>query len=310
MPPDITQRAVSTEICRRSFDLDDIELRDDTANGGGFTFEGTASVVDFPYTVRDRWGEYTETIKAGAFNKTLRDGAAAVSLYVNHRHSDVPLATRGAGTLEVSVNPHLRVKASLDPVRPDVQIIASAIRRGEMSQMSIGFNPVKTRDIWNSDMSEVVRGEVALREASIVEVGANTGGTAASMRSFNDFLDTLTDTDMSDEELLRGIEYFQSRLAPESIGLPARDAVAAAASFVDAVAAQRLIDTIREIPDPLERAAAGTRVFGKRWVEVIFDADEVGGVEARLAEIAEAEALALQFEQDWAMGLRRKHALA
>jgi HK97 family phage prohead protease len=232
MQPDLSQRAVSTEMCRRTFDLEDIEIRED-ADTGDYVFEGRASVVDFPYTVRDRWGEYTETIKAGAFNKTLRD-SGPVSLYVNHRHSDVPLATRGAGTLTLGASPHLDVSARLDRARPDVQIIASAVRRKEMTQMSIGFNAVKTRDKWNDDMTEVVRGEVALREVSIVEVGANTGGTLASMRSFDDFLATITDTEMTDEEIRRAIEFFQSRL-------PAHDALdddAALRVLVDAERAE------------------------------------------------------------------------
>lgn len=233
MLPDLSQRAASTDLCRRSFDLEDIELRED-GDTGDLVFTGRASVVDFPYTVRDMWGEYTETIKAGAFNKTLRDGGSAVSLYVNHRHSDVPLATRGAGTLSLNASPHLDVEARLDPVRPDVQIIASAVRRGEMRQMSIGFNPVKSRDQWNADMTQVTRGEVALREVSIVEVGANTGGTQANMRSFDDFLATITDTELSDEEVRRAIEYFQSRL-------PEATETALEASEIDDDSALRLL---------------------------------------------------------------------
>lgn len=210
---EISDRASFDGIIHRSFPITDFEFRDDGPTG--FTFEGVASVVDHPYPVRDQFGEYTETIKAGAFNKTLRDGSARVSLYVNHRHSDVPLATRSAGTLTVAADPHLRVKASLDPARPDVQIIASAIRRGEMGEMSIGFNAVKTRDKWNDDWTEVVRGEVALREASIVEAGANTGGTSASLRAFDDFMASISDVDMTEDEIRRAIAHFSSLLRSE-----------------------------------------------------------------------------------------------
>ena len=59
----------------RHFDMADFEFRDEGSNG--FTFEGVASVVDAPYQVRDAFGEFTETISAGAFNKTLRDSASA-----------------------------------------------------------------------------------------------------------------------------------------------------------------------------------------------------------------------------------------
>jgi phage head maturation protease len=127
------------------------------------------------------------------------------------------LATRGAGTLKISADPNLRVSATLDPARPDVQIIASALRRGEMRQMSIGFMAVKARDKWSQDMSEVVRTEVALREASIVEKGANTGGTDATIRAFDDFMESLTDVDMSEAEIRRAIAHFESLLPEERV---------------------------------------------------------------------------------------------
>jgi HK97 family phage prohead protease len=210
----LSDRASFDGLIRRSYPITDFEFRDDGPTG--FTFEGVASVVDHPYPVRDQFGEYTETIKAGAFNKTLKDGAARVSLYVNHRHSDVPLATRSAGTLTISADPHLRVKASLDPNRPDVQIIASAIKRKEMGEMSIGFHSVATRDKWNADWTEVVRGEVALREASIVEAGANTGGTVASLRAFDEFMASITDVEMTADEIERAIAHFTSLRTAES----------------------------------------------------------------------------------------------
>ena len=210
----VSDRASFDGVLRRSFPIAEFEFRDDGPTG--FTFEGVASVVDHPYPVRDQFGEYTETIKAGAFNKTLKDGSARVSLYVNHRHSDVPLATRGAGTLTLSADPHLRVKASLDPNRPDVQILVSAIRRKEMGEMSIGFQAVRSRDKWSDDWTEVTRTEVALRETSIVEAGANTGGTSASLRAFDEFMASLTDVEMTEDEIQRAIAHFTSLLPSES----------------------------------------------------------------------------------------------
>jgi HK97 family phage prohead protease len=214
MPSLLSDRASFDGLIRRSYPITDFEFRDDGPTG--FTFEGVASVVDHPYPVRDQFGEYMETIRAGAYNKTLRDMSQRVSLYVNHRHSDVPLATRGAGTLTATADPHLRVKANLDPARPDVQIVASAVRRGEMGEMSIGFTAVKSRDKWNADWTEVVRGEVALREISIVEAGANTGGTVASLRAFDEFMASLTDVEMTADEIERAIAHFTSLRTAES----------------------------------------------------------------------------------------------
>lgn len=193
----------------RHYDITDFEFRDDGSSG--FTFEGVASVVDTPYSVRDQWGEFTETITAGAFNKTLRDSKADVALFVNHNHQGIPLATRGAGTLKLAADPHLRVSAALDPARPDVQTIRSAVTRGEMSQMSIGFTVPKARDKWNDDMSERTIKEVALFETSIVWRGANPH-TSSAMRSLDELMESLVDIEMSEDEVRRAIAAFEARL--------------------------------------------------------------------------------------------------
>jgi uncharacterized protein len=161
--------------------------------------------------VRDQFGEFTETITAGAFNKTLRDSKADVALFINHNHQGIPLATRGAGTLKLAADPHLRVSAALDPARPDVQTIRSAVTRGEMSQMSIGFTVPKARDKWNDDMSERMIKEVVLFETSIVWRGANPH-TTSSMRSLDDLMASLDDIEMTEDELRRAIAAFEARL--------------------------------------------------------------------------------------------------
>ena len=165
----------------RTAPLEDFEFRADSDDA--WTFEGIASTVDHPYQVRDWLGEYTETILPGAFKRTLNDPNAKISLHVNHQHGRaIPLATRHAGTLEVTADPHLRIRAQLDPSRPDVQILRSAIKRGEMREMSIGFHDVKGGSEWNEDYSERTISDLRLREASIVEDGANDL-TVASIRS-------------------------------------------------------------------------------------------------------------------------------
>jgi HK97 family phage prohead protease len=209
-PSDLAVRAQSSDLVRRSFALDDFEFRDNQ-DTGGWTFEGVASVVDYPYTVRDQFGEYTETIQRGAFDHTLADPKAHISLYVNHQRNDIALSSTDAG-MTVTADPHLRIRAELNSRRPDVQTVRYAIEDRVLTEMSIGFQPIKARDKWNADWTEVVRTQVSLREASIVDRGANTGGTTAAMRSFVDFLDSITDTDLSEAEVNRAIIYFQSRL--------------------------------------------------------------------------------------------------
>lgn len=210
MALDVRDRA-SAGHSVRSFDFTECEFRDDGPNGF-VTFEGIASVVDTPYTVRDQWGTFTETIRAGAFNKTLKDGKADVALFVNHDTRALPLATRLDGSLVLGANPHLTVRATLNPARPSVQEVRHAVADGQARQMSIGFNVPKARDHWSEDMTQRTISEVALSEASIVWRGASPTTTGA-IRSLDDFMQSLTEMDMSDAELRRAIRALERRFA-------------------------------------------------------------------------------------------------
>ena len=212
------RRHIGKAFCHRSFDLDELEFRD--GEDGQFNFEGVASVVDKPYLVRDAFGEFSETIKAGAFDKAIeavgkRDAAQDVFMYVNHRHQDVPMASRNAGTLKLAANPHLRANASLDTARQDVVIARSAVQRGEMTQMSIGFTVNANRDEWNKDYTKRTIHEVNLREVSIVPIGANPY-TSAAMRSFDpDMFDDLDPTLLTPDFIERAINFFTSLRADQ-----------------------------------------------------------------------------------------------
>ena len=190
MALDLSGRA-SVVDCVRSFEFTECEFRDDGPNGW-VTFEGIASVVDTPYTVRDQFGEFTETIRAGAFNRTL-NSSKDVGLFINHDTRALPLATRSAGNLTLAADPHLRVVAALNPGRPSVQEARHAVTDGQARQMSIGFQvPKDTRkDVWNADYTERVIHELNLHETSIVWQGASPT-TSGHMRSFEEWLDELS----------------------------------------------------------------------------------------------------------------------
>jgi HK97 family phage prohead protease len=205
----IEERANPKGAEYRAFAIEDFEFRADDENT--VTFEGVASVVDEPYTVRDAFGEFQETIKAGAFNKTLKDGKADVALFVNHRHDDVPLATRLDGSLILSADPNLRVKATMDAGRPDVQIVRSAIERGQLRQMSIGMNVPKDKQSWNADYTERIIREARVGETSIVWKGANHL-TSAAVRALDELIDEITADDYAPDELRRMIAHLESLL--------------------------------------------------------------------------------------------------
>lgn len=209
---DVSERAgrgASREY--RDFVLDDIEFRANT-DANTVEFEGVASVVDMPYTVDDAYGSFQETIAAGAFDRSLKNGKKDdVFLHVNHRWDDVPMASRMAGSLRLVADPNLRVQATLDGSRSDVQILRSALEHRIMREMSIGFTVPKDKQTWAPDYSERTIRELKLMEVSVVKKGANPY-TSAAARSFDEFIESLTEIEMDEADLRRAIAYFESRL--------------------------------------------------------------------------------------------------
>lgn len=209
MQSDISQRANSTPRESRSFTIEDLEIR--AGEGDAITFDGVASMVDTPYVVRDMFGEFTETMARGTFNKTLKE-KDDVRFLVNH--DGVPLARTKSKTLKLSTDPHLRAHApALDPSNPTVQEIRSAMSRGDIDQMSIGFRV--TRQEWNGDYTERTIKEVELFDVSVVTFPASPT-TTASIRSLDEFISALT-ADVDPDELRRAINHLESLLPQEEI---------------------------------------------------------------------------------------------
>lgn len=193
----------------RQFQVAPVEIRsgDDT----GLTFEGIASTVDSPYTVTDMFGDFEETIERGAFDKTLAE-RDDVRLLVNH--DGIPLARTKSKTLELTTVPHLRATARLDDQNPTVQEIRSAMVRGDLDQMSIGFRVM--RQEWNGDYTERTIREVKLFDVSVVTYPANPT-TSASLRSL------LHETPTDATELRAAIDRLTAALReiePEAVPEP------------------------------------------------------------------------------------------
>lgn len=142
---------------RRSVAYTTLELR---AEGDGNTFVGYAALFDSPSEPMP----FVEYVRAGAFTKTLNDGAD-VRLLIDHE--GVPLARTKSGTLMLEEDDRgLRVEASLDPMNPDAQRVMSAMRRGDLSQMSFAFRTVK--DSFSADGMVRELREVQLFDVSVV----------------------------------------------------------------------------------------------------------------------------------------------
>jgi HK97 family phage prohead protease len=137
---------------------------------------GYAAVFDSPSEPMP----FIEFVRRGAFAKTLNDGAD-VRLLIDHE--GVPLARTKSGTMSLEEDERgLKVEAQLDPANPDAMRVLSAMRRGDMSQMSFAFRTIK--DSWSNDRSVRELKEVQLYDVSIVTFPAYEE-TVAELRSRN-----------------------------------------------------------------------------------------------------------------------------
>lgn len=202
----LSERATLTSERR---DFANIEIRAD-GDDDTVTFDGVASVVDTPYVVRDMFGEFNETVTKGAFKKTLKE-KDDVRLLVNH--TGVPIARTKSKTLTLTADPDLRAIAKLDAANPTVQEIRSAMGRGDLDQMSIGFRV--TRQEWNEDYTERTIREVQLFDVSVVTFPASPT-TTASVRALDEAIKTLTDGQEHDPDMVRrAIAVLESLLPAE-----------------------------------------------------------------------------------------------
>ncbi len=124
---------------------------------------------DKAYGVRDSKGVYEETIKQGAFKKTLQE-QDDVRFLVNH--DGIPLARTSSGTLELEEDDYgLFVKAELDPSNPTVAEVASAMKRGDLNEMSFAFQAIK--DEFDESGQNRSVNEARLFDVSVVTYPAN-----------------------------------------------------------------------------------------------------------------------------------------
>tara|TARA_R110000868_G_scaffold283444_2_gene543879 strand:- start:9551 stop:10345 length:795 start_codon:yes stop_codon:yes gene_type:complete len=157
---------------RRSVAYTTLELRE---AGEGNVFTGYAALFDSPSEPMP----FTEFVRRGAFSKTLNDGAD-VRLLIDHE--GVPLARTRSGTLILEEDDRgLRVEATLDPMNPDAQRVMSAMRRGDLSQMSFAFRTIK--DNFSADGMVRELREVQLFDVSVVTYPAYEDTIAELRRS-------------------------------------------------------------------------------------------------------------------------------
>ena len=151
-----------------------IELRS-ASDGSALLFDGYASLTDVSYQVFDHLGEFTETVRSGAFASSLADQADVVLLA---NHEGIPLARTKSGTMRLSEDARgLHVNADLEPRSSIVNNLRHAMARGDLDQMSFAFRCV--HDEWNEDYTRRDVFDVALRDVSIVTFPASDSTTAS-----------------------------------------------------------------------------------------------------------------------------------
>ncbi len=156
---------------QRRIAFSNMEVR---ASNDGTKLIGYAAVFDSPSEPLP----WTEFVKRGAFTKTINDGAD-VRLLIDHE--GVPLARTTSGTLTLREDDRgLLVESDLDPANPDAARLISALRRGDISQMSFAFRTIK--DSWNADRSVRELREVQLFDVSVVTFPAYEA-TVAELRA-------------------------------------------------------------------------------------------------------------------------------
>jgi hypothetical protein len=116
-------------------------------------------------------GNFIETIRAGAFARTLKEGWDVALLY-NHEVSQI-LARKKNNKLQLEED---RLGLAFSATLPDTQLgrdIAELVRRGDLSGMSFQFTARK--DEWSADGSRRELIDVDLFEVSIATFPAYPG---------------------------------------------------------------------------------------------------------------------------------------
>jgi phage head maturation protease len=94
------------------------------------------------------------------------------------------LARTKSGTMRLAEDSTgLHVEADLDPENQDVRDLRSAMRRGDVDEMSFGFRVL--RQDWSNDYTQRSITEVSLHkgDVSVVNYGANPATVGATLRS-------------------------------------------------------------------------------------------------------------------------------
>jgi HK97 family phage prohead protease/HK97 family phage major capsid protein len=172
-----------------SFSCGGFEMRakpNGTAAGSNFEFTGYATVYDAPFDMWDQNGDpFTESVAQGACKRSLANPNLDVPFLIGHNDAGIPLARTKSGTMQLAEDTHgLHVHVpSMDGRREEVRALASAVERGDLSEMSLAF--VCVRQAWDDQYERRTVLEMDLHRGDVCAVthGANPATAGASMRA-------------------------------------------------------------------------------------------------------------------------------
>ena len=172
----VAKRAFSSVIERPPPHVVEVAVRmDEETDPNVAHFAGYASTTDSAYAVRDWLGEYDETIRAGAFAKTLRE-RPDVPMLRNHDPNYVLANTSSGTSLLGEDGGGLRNEADFDRRQTYVNDLCISLQRGDVSKMSFSFAAVK--DTWNDAYDQRSVSELKLYDTSVVTYPANPATSA------------------------------------------------------------------------------------------------------------------------------------
>lgn len=177
-----TRERRSQAVPRAQFEF---RAKPNGTGGTSYSFRGYAATFESPFQMWDWWGEeYFEILAAGSCNRTLAN-QADVQFLIGHDESSIPLARTKSGTMTLSADSAgLEVVVpALDGRSPIVQALASAMERGDMDEMSIGF--IALQQQWSPDYMERRINEISLDRGDVSAVcwAANPAANGASLEA-------------------------------------------------------------------------------------------------------------------------------
>lgn len=166
---------MTDDILYRYTQLEDYEIRN---TDDGRTLVGIAAPFNSPALIMSRSGQYEESFRKGAFSRSIAQKANKIKVHYQHdKHRLI-----GAAQKLEERDQGLYVELRVSKTREGDEVL-ELVRDGALDSFSVGFIPVKGKDIWTADRSKVERTEVKLLEISVTQFPAYQDAEILAVRN-------------------------------------------------------------------------------------------------------------------------------